>query len=656
MAKKKTTPQDNQPQNPTEVVKENQVKENNHSIAMEEASEKLENLKNLNSMLLKETIEKRQQVDSLVQAKGCLESELKRSNSEKSELQTELTQLSEQVVRLEIEKKLVSVFVAVQIGYHAEVIESERNGFREQNDVVEKKLKSVEVEMRDVLREKGEIEKLLTEKESEIENLRKQLNAVADEVAHERNVLEGIRKEKDEIKMKLDAQIEEADGLRVRLVETEKREKEIEGEVGKLRVEYDALTEKIKDRESKIQSMVREKELVANSLLGSNKVIEELRGQIDGIVREKEGIEVERNAEMKKNGELQNTVAGLDDMVLSLQKEEAKLRENLAGLEKKCLEGLRKEEEMEKRINELVKGNNEKDIRVENLIEEKALVEKELDKALKQLDVEKKKVEQTVTAKNEMEEAKVGRETEIVELQKQLAEFKNSISELEVSCNGQNEKVKNLESEVGKYKAAFGRVTLEKDERQKRFVDEEQNGINMKKQIEEMEDHIQKIVKEVEQTKADYLNAVREKKELETQCQVLNKEIAFAQTSLGETEKKISDMQCKVELANSNSEEILNALRTAAGSIRSDGEGESGSVVGEKQMNGEDVKPYEAELEAITNAIKSKENKVEEMQRQVEFLQFSVAQAQNKKNFWTMLSSATTLFAAISLAYVARGH
>lgn len=197
MAKKKTTPQDNQPQNPTEVVKENQVKENNHSIAMEEASEKLENLKNLNSMLLKETIEKRQQVDSLVQAKGCLESELKRSNSEKSELQTELTQLSEQVVRLEIEKKLVSVFVAVQIGYHAEVIESERNGFREQNDVVEKKLKSVEVEMRDVLREKGEIEKLLTEKESEIENLRKQLNAVADEVAHERNVLEGIRKEKD---------------------------------------------------------------------------------------------------------------------------------------------------------------------------------------------------------------------------------------------------------------------------------------------------------------------------------------------------------------------------------------------------------------------------------------------------------------------------
>ncbi|CAN4107419.1 unnamed protein product [Withania somnifera] len=651
MAKKKVTPQEIQPQNPIQ-----EVKQNNNSTAMEEASEKLENLKNLNSMLLKETIEKRQQVDSLVQAKGCLESELKRSNSEKSELQTELTQLSEQVIQLEIEKKLVSVFVAVQFCYHAEVLNNDRNRFLEQNDVVEKKLKNVEMEMRDVLREKGEIEKLMTGKESEIENLKKKLNAVDDEVAHERNVSEAILKEKGEMKVKLDAQVEEANGLRVRLVETEKREKEVEVEVGKLRVEYNALAEEIRDRESKIQSMVREKELVENSLLDSNKVIEELREQIDGIVWEKEGIEVERNEEVKKNRELERTVNGLNDMLASLQKEEAKLRENLDELEKKYLEGLRKEEEMEKRMNELVKGNSEKEIRVESLIEEKGSVEKELDKALKQLDEEKKKIELTITEKNEMEEAIVRRETEIVKFQKQLSEFKGVISELEVSCNGQEEKAKNLESEVGKYKAAFEQVTLENDEIQKCFAMEEQNGINMKKQIEEMEDHIQKIAKEVEQTKADFLNVIREKKELETQCEVLNKEIVCVQTSLGEAQKELSAMQCKVELGNSNSEAILNALRTAANSILSDGEGSNVSVVSEIQMNGEDAKPHEAELEAIKNAIKSKENKVEEMQRQVELLQFSVSQAHKKKNFWTMLSSATTLLAAMSLAYVARGH
>ncbi|KAK4340422.1 hypothetical protein RND71_041884 [Anisodus tanguticus] len=617
---------------------------------MEEASEKLENLKNLNNMLLRETIEKRKQVDSLGQAKGCLESELKKSNSEKNELTTELTQLSDQVIQLDIEKTLVSLFVGVQVGCHAEVFEKERKGFQEQNVLVEEKLNSVEREMVDVLREKGEIEKVLIGKESEIESLKKKVSDVSDEVVNERNVSEEIRNEKDDMRMELDVQIEEANRLRVKLVETEKREKEIEVEVGKLKVEYDAVKEEIKDREGKIESLVSEKELVENSLLGSNKVIEELKGKIDGIVREKEGIEVEKNAEAKKNGELENTVTGLNDMVLSLQKEEAKLRENLAELEKKCLEGLRKDEEMEKKINELVKGNNEKEIRVENLIEQKSFVERELDKALKQLDEEKKKIEQTVTEKNRMEKAKVSRESEIVELQKQLAEFKDVIEKLEVSCNGQEEKVKNLETEVGKYKAAFERVILEKDEIQKCFADEEESGINMKKQIEEMEKHIEKIVKEVEQTKAEYLDVVREKKELETQCQVLNEEIACVQTSLGEAQKKLSAMQCKVELANSNSEEILNALRTAADSICSNGGGANGSVVGEKQMNGE------AELEAIKNVIKSKENKVEEMERQVEFLQFSVAQAQKKKNFWTMLSSATTLFAAISLAYVARGH
>ncbi|PHT65433.1 hypothetical protein T459_29858 [Capsicum annuum] len=74
-------------------------------------------------------------------------------------------------------------------------------------------------------------------------------------------------------------------------------------------------------------------------------------------------------------------------------------------------------------------------------------------------------------------------------------------------------------------------------------------------------------------------------------------------------------MQYKYELENSKSEKMLNALRTVAGSVRLDGEGANISVVSEKQMNGEVVEPYEAELEAIINAIKNKENKVEEMHR-----------------------------------------
>ncbi|KAF3639830.1 hypothetical protein FXO38_03658 [Capsicum annuum] len=91
--------------------------------------------------------------------------------------------------------------------------------------------------------------------------------------------------------------------------------------------------------------------------------------------------------------------------------------------------------------------------------------------------------------------------------------------------------------------------------------------------------------------------------------------IASFQTSFDEAQKKISAMQYKYELENSKSEKMLNALRTVAGSVRLDGEGANISVVSEKQMNGEVVEPYEAELEAIINAIKNKENKVEEMHR-----------------------------------------
>ncbi|KAF3653108.1 hypothetical protein FXO37_17156 [Capsicum annuum] len=89
-----------------------------------------------------------------------------------------------------------------------------------------------------------------------------------------------------------------------------------------------------------------------------------------------------------------------------------------------------------------------------------------------------------------------------------------------------------------------------------------------------------KMKLDVQEKKADEL---RRKKELETQCQVLNKEIASVQTLLDEALKKISAMQCKYELTNSKYKEILNALRTAAGSVRLDGEGANVSVVGKNK-------------------------------------------------------------------------
>ncbi|KAF3657150.1 hypothetical protein FXO38_13812 [Capsicum annuum] len=92
------------------------------------------------------------------------------------------------VIQLEIEKKLVSLFVAVQVGYYVEVVDNEKNGLHQLNDGIVGKLKSVEVEMCDFLRQKDEIEKMLNGKESEIDLLRKKLGDVGDKIVNEKIV------------------------------------------------------------------------------------------------------------------------------------------------------------------------------------------------------------------------------------------------------------------------------------------------------------------------------------------------------------------------------------------------------------------------------------------------------------------------------------
>ncbi|KAM7491848.1 hypothetical protein LguiA_034769 [Lonicera macranthoides] len=104
MAKKKVT---QHPQNQDQQI---------HQVAMEETSEKLENWKSLNAMLLKETVEHRQQVDSLQISYGSLECELTWSKMEKK----------------------------VQVSEKAEIIAKDRDGFVKERIKIEKLLGGLE--------------------------------------------------------------------------------------------------------------------------------------------------------------------------------------------------------------------------------------------------------------------------------------------------------------------------------------------------------------------------------------------------------------------------------------------------------------------------------------------------------------------------------
>jgi len=78
------------------------------------SEEQFQNLKSLNAMLLKQAMEKRNQIDSLVQAKDELETELARYCQEKTGLRDELDQVSDENFGLKFELDFVIVFVESQ--------------------------------------------------------------------------------------------------------------------------------------------------------------------------------------------------------------------------------------------------------------------------------------------------------------------------------------------------------------------------------------------------------------------------------------------------------------------------------------------------------------------------------------------------------------
>ncbi|KAM7491847.1 hypothetical protein LguiA_034768 [Lonicera macranthoides] len=154
---------------------------------------------------------------------------------------------------------------------------------------------------------------------------------------------------------------------------------------------------------------------------------------------EKEVIVEEQYLEVVKRTELESEVSQLGETVLSLQKEEKRLRGSNIVLEKECGEGVEKEKETD------------------------------LNQVMKQLGGQKKIVEAMSREKIEVEKAKGNGEKEIVELIKELGKFKNNILSLEESCKVQIGRTKELESEVNQYRDEFDCVKIERDEAKEGF-------------------------------------------------------------------------------------------------------------------------------------------------------------------------------------------
>ncbi|XP_024962611.1 myosin-13-like [Cynara cardunculus var. scolymus] len=633
MAKKKANPQseDNKPPKTQHQIPPQTVDD--------AASEKLHSLKSLNAMLLKETVERRQQVDSLTQVNGSLESELNRCKSDKVSLQSELNGVTERAVMLEIEAGLVSRFVAVQVNHMAEVSRRERTA-------MEEKICGMERDISRVLEEKNGIEMVKNRKESEIGSLNTRLKTLVAEIGEEKFVLSKVCEERDEIRAQLDDQIQHENGLRSKLAEAEKREAVILEKSQKLKVDYSGLVEEKTCAERKVDSLLREKDSIARSLVESNGLVDDLKRDIQKIVKEKMVIEDERNVLERMINDMQISVKGLNQLVHSLQKGEERLLEKIADLEKKCVMISEEEAKMSMEIDLLVKEKQETESTIRNLTEEKSLVIKDLKETSNILEHQKLTIDQMVEEKMKIIDAKDQGEKNILQMKEQ---FENKILALEKSSIVQIDKLKKLESEVSHYRSALDQATTEGNKTRSNLDDEKLKVKNLSEELSKMEKGIEEICKKLSKMTADTEKLVAEKHELEMARAALAKDILVVEKSLVKTRKEHDETKAKLERSEANSSRILKILKKCNSN--------EDDKMQETEI-GDDMKYHITEVEAIKKCLKDRENVVQELKKQMELLKICVAKADKGKSFWTMVSSATTLLAAaaVSLAYVGGGH
>lgn len=509
-----------------------------------------------------------------------------------------------------------------------------------------------------LVREKAEVEKLKCEREAEIGFLKKEANEVRASLENERDKLSRVCRERDLLKTEIDGLVEERNGLRGKVVEKEKKERKIEEEVGKLKGKCEGLMVEKAEIEKAVDVIKREKESVQRKLEVSARLIEGLRREIDGVEREKGEVERQRSVKEVKIGELEKEVGELNEFIMQMQREEEVLHAKVLELEKRIEEAKDKEKEMVMEINLLVEEKREKQQNIERLKDERDSIQRVLDSTSKVSEDRQQRIGDLIREKNEIEEVKLSRESEIVVLNMEAGKLRDVISTLQESCRNEEEKNKQLVSEIGHYKDAYDRVALERDQVQMGFDEEKKKVKNMEVVVSEMEQRIEGTVEELGRVRNERENLIERNKAVESHVEELVKEKDLVHKRLVEAQRGIDDLKAKMESASINSERALSMVKSTAALVcdsRGDRDGKEEVIINGQKLE-EEIQPYAAELDAIRNAFKNKEKIVEDTKKQVEFLQNSVANANKRKSFWTVVSSATTIFAAASVAYVARGR
>ncbi|TYH60019.1 hypothetical protein ES332_D08G263500v1 [Gossypium tomentosum] len=643
MVKKKVTHRPNDPKqrNPSQEIHDT-AKDSTFSKAsnplsrqssMEDPKEKIQNLKSLNSLLVKEAFESRQQINSLVQAKEALEVEL----IERKKLEAEE---SEKNVSFELQNGLVSVYMVNQM------------------------------------------KELGVERETVIGALKNKVSGLMGSLEKERKMLSLVCEERDLVRNDFELQVNEDKLMKEKLTEMEGNERKFVEEIGKLKVEYDKLVWEKEELEKVKSSMVKDRNLLEKNMKDMAGKVEHLRRENGKVVREKKEIEIEKNEQRVKIDEMEKEMS---EVILSLRKEDGVLRSKIFELEKNCGEAMDREAERAIEIGALVEEKRAKERSIERLMEEKdfmsrsleaIMVESEdrqrrIEKLLEESDANRrvlemnekelrdmrKKIKELLGDKTEIEKAKIHGENENIKLHNEVSELRNIVHRLQEECLDHQKKKDELVSEVSRFKALVDQVTLERDNTLKGFDKEKHNGVSLRSKVSEMENMLKKTEEELARKRTEWQNLIEEKKEMGSHIGSLAEDKDRLHLELLERKRSFNDLRAKMESTTINYERALTLLKTTASLLcqSKDEKLPEEAAIAEQKLEDE-IELYAMELEAIKKAFKNKETVAQDLKQKVELMEKSMVEAQKKKSFWTLVSSATTLLAAITVAYAARGR
>ncbi|KAF1892061.1 hypothetical protein Lal_00036415 [Lupinus albus] len=604
-----------------------------------ENNTKLETLKNLNSLLLKETTQRRQQVESL---------------------ESNLFNIVDDNVVSELQKSITFAFIKSRVEEIASVFSSDQNDIQHVVSELGFEIDELKFRLSEVSGERDKLKfdfdcvvvdaNLIKEKvrEGEIreEKVLEELRKVRSE--KEELMEEGLRKEKviEEVMSERDSAVSKWRELKNEVVEAENRENKVLDELRKVRVEGEKLglererviVEVREERDSAVRESRKLKEKVVEAENDKGKLLDELQKvRLEGEKLIEEGgrkervideVTVERNAALSDSRELK-------EKILEAENSNRKL---LDELQKVKLEGDKLIEEGSRKDRLIGEVTVERDLAVRDSRELKeTLLEAENSKTKLLEELQKVRLEwEKLAEEGHRKERVIGEVTmerdsavrDSRELKEKLLEAENSNKRLLEELQNVRLDGEKLIEEGHRKERVIGEVTVERDSavrslRESMVV------------IEKLKEEMDLVMRE-----KDEISKVNDSQKVKISSMDL--ELANVNEALNDVRKeeklmrgKILELEVKVGIYVKKEEELMLQIR---------------DLVKQKEE-------IEGNVEMLKEGRDCVEKVLADMKQQSEVLQKSVHEAHKMKSLWTMVSSgASILAAAFAAAYVTKGH